>query len=83
MTPDERNALISERTELQRKYQKRLNVTGYAANCAKLAERIEEIDATLDANPLTGVASLAGKALADRSASPREKSLAAKVLADI
>jgi hypothetical protein len=83
MTQDDRNALIAERTERQRLYQRRKGVAGYGKNCDALAARINEIDALLDANPLTGVASLAGKALADKSASPREKSLAAKVLADI
>lgn len=80
MTADERAALVAERVELQRKHQARAGRAGYQANAAKLLERIEAIDAQLDANPPTGMVSLAGQALADRSSSPREKSLAASVL---
>jgi Trp operon repressor len=52
MTQDERDALTAERVELQRKHQKRKNVPGYAANAASLLDRIEVIDALLDAEPL-------------------------------
>lgn len=86
MTQDERNALIAERTDLQRKYQKRSGVAGYGANAASLAARIEAIDALLDApeteQPSSEVVSLAGRTLGDPDATETEKSLAAKVLSD-
>lgn len=88
MTEEERTALIIERAELQRKYTKRLNVAGYAANAASLLARIEVIDAALDApaseagpSEPTATESLAGRTLGDPDASPTEKSLAASVLA--
>ena len=78
----DRNALIAERAELVRKrYVRQQSNQPHAAWIAKADERINAIDAQLDA-PLQGIASLAGKALADKSASPREKSLAAKVLSE-
>ncbi len=49
MTQDERTALIAERTELQRIYQKRKGVSGYGANAESLRVKIEAIDAQLDA----------------------------------
>lgn len=74
----DRAALITERADLQRKYQRRNGVPGYGANVEVLRKRIEEIDALLDTPG--GVESLAGKALVDPNASSREKSLAGKVL---
>lgn len=44
----DRAALITERAELQRKYQRRNGVPGYQANVDALLKRIEEIDALLD-----------------------------------
>jgi hypothetical protein len=79
MTQDERNALISERTELQRLYRKRKDVPGFGANAAKLLERIEAIDAALDA-PLSPIASLAGQVLGDDASPPNARSLASRVL---
>ena len=49
MTQDERNALIAERTELQRVYLKRKGVAGYGASADALKAKIEAIDAQLDA----------------------------------
>lgn len=48
MTTEERSALVIERTDLQRKYQKRKDAPGYAANAQSLLDRINEIDAKLD-----------------------------------
>jgi hypothetical protein len=52
MTADERAALVAERTELQRIYQKRKGVSGYGASAEATLAKIEEIDAQLDAEPL-------------------------------
>jgi len=51
MTQDEKAALIAERTELQRVYQKLQHKggTGYLARTEAYAKRIEAIDALLDA----------------------------------
>lgn len=89
MTQDERNALVAERTELQRVYQKRKGVSGYGASAAALLVKIEAIDAQLDApepqpepaEPVS-VESLAGKTLGDPDASTTERRLAARVLSD-
>ena len=53
----DRNALIAERTELQRVYQKlqRDGGQGYGARTAAYAKRIETIDALLDAPEPTPV----------------------------
>lgn len=85
MTQDERNALIAERAEKQRLYQKRKGVSGYGANAAALLERVEAIDALLDApeqpSEPTETESLAGRVLGDPDASAEAKSLAGSVLA--
>ena len=90
MTQDERNALIAERTELQRIYQKRKGVSGYGASADAIKAKIEVIDAQLDAPPVVEPEpdeplpplSLAGKTLGDPDATTTERRLAAKVLSD-
>lgn len=47
MTPEQRTALIAERTDLQRKVNKRRDEAGFAANVAAIDARIAEIDVLL------------------------------------
>ena len=88
MTQDERTALIAERTELQRIYQKSKGVAGFGASADAVLKRIEAIDAQLDAPEPQGPEeqlpplSLAGKTLGDPDATTTERRLAAKVLSD-
>lgn len=47
MTPEQRQALEAELTELQRKLSKRKDQPGFAANSAQLEARIGEIELLL------------------------------------
>lgn len=78
----DRAALQNEREELQRKADRRRGVPGYGANVQALDDRISAIDVQLaqPEEPAERVVSLAGQALGDKTASPRERSLAARVL---
>lgn len=49
MTPEERQALETEMSDLQRKLAKRKDQPGFAANAAEIEARIAEIEALLAA----------------------------------